>query len=248
MEYQAIKDLVSFLKKPNNETINLKSSVIYLSIFKIYIFLLIITLLIGLLSKIIFQDAIVNDIVADYSSGELQKYISSPWLLFFILLLIFPIIEEISYRLFLTSYNPIFISISLSLIVGDFVSLLFDIQFLYTEHLHVNYLIVLFFHVFISIPFFIVFFSLTKKNTIKQFWNKYFPYIFYAAAFLFAIVHLQVLSFSHFNIFLFILSISPFFVFGLGLGFIRIRYGFKYSVLLHIVVNTPTLTYLFLNL
>jgi hypothetical protein len=248
MEYQAIKDFVSFLKKPDNVTCNLKSSVIYLSIFKIYIFLLIITLLIGLLNKIIFQDAIVNDIVADYSSDELQKYISNPWLLFFILLLIFPAIEEFSYRLFLTGYNRYFLSISLSLIVGDFVSLLFDIQFLYTEHLHINYLIVLFFHVVLSIPFFVFFFFLTKKNVIELFWNKYFPYIFYIASFLFAIVHLQVLSFSHVNIFLIILSISPFFVFGLGLGFIRIRYGFKYSILVHVAVNTPTLTYLFLNL
>jgi len=248
MKYNAIKDLLSFLKKPDFEPCKLEPSVVFISVLKIYFSLFFVSILLILLRKIIFQDAMMNNNIVDYSSSEIQQYISNPWVLFFILLLIFPAIEEFSYRLFLTGYNRYFLSISLSLIVGDFVSLLFDIQFLYTEHLHINYLIVLFFHVALSIPFFVFFFFLTKKNAIKQFWNKYFPYIFYIASFLFAIVHLQVLSFSHVNVFLVILSISPFFVSGLGLGFIRIRYGFKYSILVHVIANTPTLTYLFLNI
>ncbi|MBI2448427.1 CPBP family intramembrane metalloprotease [Candidatus Microgenomates bacterium] len=76
-----------------------------------------------------------------------------------------------------------------------------------------------------------------NEQKIRSFYQKRFGYIFYISAILFGLDHLS--NFSNFSNFWFLI---PFFILpqatgGLILGFLRMRYGFKYAILGHIGNN-----------
>ena len=88
------------------------------------------------------------------------------------------------------------------------------------------------------------------NNKAKIFWDKHFKKIFYLAALLFALTHLS--NFSNTNTLFYILApfiILPQLIGGLTLGYIRLKLGFFWGVLMHGLYNLIlfSVAILFLN-
>jgi len=80
---------------------------------------------------------------------------------------------------------------------------------------------------------------------------KYFPYIFYFFMLSFGILHISNFTFTNFNFWIVLISpllVAPQIVLGSILGFIRMRFGFFYSVLFHIIINGIGVSFLVLKL
>ena len=75
------------------------------------------------------------------------------------------------------------------------------------------------------------------KTFIKQRWRTYYKIIFYAAAFIFALVHIT--NFEHSAALLVFtpLLVAPQFIVGLFIGYLRVKYGFIWGFYLHALHN-----------
>lgn len=94
------------------------------------------------------------------------------------------------------------------------------------------------------------FFDYLTNNRAKIFWFKHFRIFFYISALLFALMHLT--NFSNTNILFYILApliVLPQFIGGITLGYIRLKLGFFWGVLLHGLYNLIlfSVAILFLN-
>ncbi|UMB52626.1 CPBP family intramembrane metalloprotease [Lutibacter sp. A64] len=95
------------------------------------------------------------------------------------------------------------------------------------------------------------FFDAFTNNKAKLFWDKHFKKIFYLAAILFALTHLT--NYSNTNTLFYILApliILPQLIGGLTLGYIRLKLGFFWGVLMHGLYNLIlfSVAILFLNI
>ena len=91
------------------------------------------------------------------------------------------------------------------------------------------------------------FFDFLTNNRAKIFWQKYFKFFFYLSAVLFALIHLT--NFSNTNVLFYILApliVLPQFIGGLTLGYIRLKLGFFWGVLLHGLYNLILFTFVIL--
>ncbi len=89
------------------------------------------------------------------------------------------------------------------------------------------------------------------KNKGKMFWNKYFKFIFYSFAMVFALVHIT--NYNNNSIIFFLLIpiiILSQFIGGLTLGYTRIKLGLIWSILQHSLFNSIIFTtgFLFFNI
>lgn len=137
------------------------------------------------------------------------------------------VFEELVYRLPLVKFNTTYLSFSFSGLVFIAVKKIwFHTMLLETGGLLPSICIAL-----TSLPFF---YLLIKKNepAFNQFWEKHFPFIFYCSAVLFAVSHffngraLELINLKA-NI--------THFVTALFLGYLRIRTGLIFAMLIHII-------------
>jgi len=80
--------------------------------------------------------------------------------------------------------------------------------------------------------------SLSNTQIAKQFWITYFHFFFYCTALVFAIVHIG--NYSNTGILFYIMApllVIPQFIIGISLGYIRLKLGFVWSILLHGLYN-----------
>lgn len=75
----------------------------------------------------------------------------------------------------------------------------------------------------------------STANRFKSLWDKYFAYVFYTVAVIFALIHSY--NFTDINYFLLPLLVLPQFIIGLLIGYLRIRIGFIWGFLLHLFNN-----------
>ncbi len=82
----------------------------------------------------------------------------------------------------------------------------------------------------------------SSKPYIHEFWKKYFSYIFYLSAIIFALFHL--FNFYETSTFIFLLPILvlPQFIGGLLIGYLRVRYNFFLGYLYHAIFNAIIFT------
>lgn len=88
--------------------------------------------------------------------------------------------------------------------------------------------------------------KLIKKVKLQAIYNNNFKYIFWFSSILFGLLHVTNYSGNY----LVILALSPILCFpqivmGFILGYIRMKYGFRYGVIVHIIINSALLIYLF---
>jgi len=80
--------------------------------------------------------------------------------------------------------------------------------------------------------------SLSKTQIAKHFWVTYFHFFFYFTALVFAIVHIG--NYSNTGILFYLMApllVIPQFIIGISLGYIRLKLGFVWSILLHGLYN-----------
>lgn len=139
-----------------------------------------------------------------------------------------PIIEETIYRLYLI-FKPIYISISFTLFVYIKVShFAYNISYLDLEYFVLPRL-------GISIVIGVILYIVTSiyQNQYEYFWNTYFKYIFYFSIVIFGFSHITNFEITLRNILFAPLLTLPQSMMGLAAGFVRVKYGFAYSCLLH---------------
>lgn len=149
----------------------------------------------------------------------------------FVILIIAPLVEEISYRLFL-KFTPLNLALSFAFISYFVLSLTTK-----TEYYIINFSAL--YILLICIGVFVISFLLIKKKQeiITQFYNSRFRLILYFSILLFAYSHL-----TNYPIETVVLILSPILIFpqiisGILYSYIRLKLGFMLGVILHISKN-----------
>lgn len=142
-----------------------------------------------------------------------------------------PIKEEAQLRLLLRPKKP-------NLLLFNAVMLLTSVIFIYHEKWQqaIIYLSI--------IVLFSLFFIFLKKQ-IKLLYSKYFSFIFYFSASLFALLHVSNYDGDSLYIKLGILIlVAPQFVLGVITAYLRVKYGLKYAILFHMTNNLLALVFI----
>jgi len=227
--FKLIKDWFNFICKPTNNVIRIKFNISLLISFLFYLLFFLFTLfiLVKVTEELTQKLASLNIIQLPIVSQD--KYPFS----FFKAIIFIPLLEELAFRLSL-KYKPIFFSLS----TGVLLFMIFKICFYGGLGFHgfinisVNFLIIILVSLF-------TFLTIKGKNDkIEHFYNKRFYFIFYLSALIFAYLHITKYYANGFSFIIY----SPIFLFpiiytGLNLGFIRLKYGFFYCVLMHSFLN-----------
>ena len=162
----------------------------------------------------------------DISTGGLEFY-KNKWFLYLIPCLLVPIVEELSCRLFLKK-SLINSYISLSLITFILILLLQNRK-IYSLDWYVLNTLVFSFSIWLSLFSFKKYF-VNIKITDRT--------IFYGSAILFSLLHLSNYSFQINELPKYLFLIIPQLCSGLIYGYIRVKNGIIYSILLHSIHNT----------
>ena len=162
----------------------------------------------------------------DISTGGLEFY-KNKWFLYLIPCLLVPIVEELSCRLFLKK-SLINSYISLSLITFILILLLQNRK-IYSLDLYVLNTLVFSFFIWLLLFSFKKYF-VNIKITDRT--------IFYGSAILFSLLHLSNYSFQINELPKYLFLIIPQLCSGLIYGYIRVKNGIIYSILLHSIHNT----------
>ena len=235
------KDFFYFLKNPTYEKnfeANLSTKLIIL--FKVFI-LSYIGIIIVLIPQSILE---YFDLFKPVEMKSIKVYDSiirqSNFKPYFYLLsiIVYPILEEISFRLPLTNFNIRNLQFSFSILSGLLIAILIADILWWPSTSLTHFLIGIFYILVISS---IVFLLLNYKRDIFLKLNKYWDnkpnIIFYISAVLFAIMHILNLDLVINDLIYLPLFLLPFFIFGISFGYVRIRLGLIYSILLHVTVN-----------
>jgi hypothetical protein len=237
-----LKDFFSFIKKPtfdSFEDLSLGKKILVL--IKIYFLTIVLLIITDRIIRVLIELGIFGKYAQiihtpDSSDKELTR------LYLFVLFLIIPVLEEFSFRLLLIKYNKKFIIYSTSLIIGFYIyqfssSYLFfpanKILLCFTPYLY----IILFSAIIIKIILFI-----SNKVTIinpEAVWNNKFHLIFYLVAILFSLHHISGLNINSSHYLFLPIILLPFFIYAVILGYIRIRLGLFYSIMLHLLLILP---------
>ncbi len=137
-----------------------------------------------------------------------------------------PIWEEFSSRYFLRPTNKnriifligIFLFMLFFLLLGGGVSLYFSVV-----------LLGIYFLLYLKFRY--------NKIAFYRWYIKYFKFIFYISALVFGLLHINNLDFPGYAVIVLPIMVLPQIFSGLLLGFMRMKYGFIYSVLLHMSFN-----------
>jgi len=98
----------------------------------------------------------------------------------------------------------------------------------------------------IFLVFIVAMLLIFKENKIHNYISKNIKFFYYLTSITFGLVHLTNFSGNIYLILLFsIFLVGPQLILGFILGFIRLKYGLKYSILFHMAVNAPILFMLF---
>ena len=147
------------------------------------------------------------------------------------------VLEELSFRLLLTKFKPLFFATSIAGMAAYYVKkITFKNMFLEPDGLWLALVV--------AIPVFLVSYLISNRyqEQLTCFWEQHFSKIFYISAVLFALVHF--FNSPDWNLAYLKTNISQL-ISGLFLGFIRIRSGLIYAIIAHflwdfMVLGIPT--------
>lgn len=101
--------------------------------------------------------------------------------------------------------------------------------------------------ILIAVLSIILYFRLRGENQLDNFSNRYYPYLFYAAALLFAFAHVFNYELASDQMWMTPILVLPQMLLGLMLGFLRVKYGLWASIMAHAMNNfIPTLAIIFM--
>jgi len=227
-----------FLRKPNYITRPNKNIKVNLwSVFQLWSLAILIVILIG---------GPLNWVVgiSGYDDGQnlVWEFLQGPWVYVFLAAAFLgPIMEEVSFRLFLRP-RPFNLSLGFFTILFIVLFEIFGDRLLSSLNLSLlnPFLILFIIFSFITCLAFLgakiikAKFNLSK---IENFYVKKFPVIFYSASLLFAILHISNYYNLENHLGIVILLIAPQIILSFFLGYIRMAFGFLWSILFHVFHN-----------
>jgi len=233
-----LNDFIFFLRNINISAryITIKDKVRVIT--ELYINLLKISFIFIILSTIV---VVINKSEVFIDTDKLVR-VSSKTLYAFLVLIVGPIYEELSYRYFLTKFEKRKFIISSSLLLSYFLFILIKSGLFYFEG--VSYLCHYYGYLFAFGVIFYISLNLIIRNnillTIRNIWDKYFYIIFYIVSFLFVINHLIESMYSSLIIEVRYMMLIPLLIYSLMVGFVRIKLNFTCAILFHILFNLPS--------
>lgn len=178
------------------------------------------------------------------SLGHSQR----PTILFSVInaLFISPIVEEVSFRFFLTKFSVNKFIISVSMLLGYTMFMfcnIFQIKIQGVDLIESSYGVVL---VTGILSYILLLLSRSRLSRLESFWNENFLFIFYLVSIFFATLHIRFVNINFSSFLIEIASIVPILFFSFITGFIRIRYSFIHCMIFHSCFNLPIVLILLL--
>ena len=161
-----------------------------------------------------------------------------------LLLLCTPIIEELTFRLFLTKFKKSYFIVSSSLISSFLTLLVFKDYFIAQinyNHSFIDYILLI---PLFGIYYVIIRIILTDKleAVLMNIWENYFVIILHIVTILFAVMHIHNIEQGTLLSILFVTVMPKYFI-GIILGFVRLKIGLLFSIILHLIINLPYTIY-----
>ena len=180
--------------------------------------------------ELIIAGLLYNVIGVEESAHKLDDLLDqmSLWKIFILAVIIAPIFEEILFRYYLTKPVLIFIAIPTIIALGSLI--------MYSTGL-LNLFAFILFLIVSSLSLLLLFWkSVNLIEHLKIWYQDKFAYVFYLSAVLFAFIHIynfhDMMPWYYTPILVF-----PQFFIGLYLGYLRVRNGLSYSILVHAINN-----------
>lgn len=215
-----IISLKSFAKRPVFEESN-KTGKQRVSFFTIILLIdiclcLFVIGLLSLLNNLGFEEV--------FESHKLEDLIKelSPLTFALLVIILIPSIEEVIFRLHL-KYREWVVNILLTLSLSGIIYFLLDITGQHAQYMIVLAVIILLFAIYL----------IRMPDALNDFWKSKFPIVFYATTLIFALVHVLNYEFSQKLILIIPLLIAPQFIVGFLIGYLRIKLGFVWGLVLH---------------
>ena len=238
------QDLFLFLKQPDYKTmeeLTVKSKLLVL--FKIYLItylgLIIVSLPLIILQNLEIVGEVTQKTQFIYETIKIDLPSYRPYFLISVILIV-PILEELSFRFALDNYNNKFLAISVSIFLGMFLGDYLS-KLLWLPNSYLAYFLTYYIYIVLAsgVVYLILRIDFFKRNfdKIKIVWNSKPGLIFYLIAAFFALLHIINLEINTYDLIFFPLIILPYFVGGLSLGYLRVRLGIKYSIIFHVIIN-----------
>jgi membrane protease YdiL (CAAX protease family) len=204
---------LNYLKRPYY----IRNSEINWSVFlKSWFLVLIVSIPLGPLIEILKRIASIEDTDFNYSSFKV----------FLSMVFLAPIIEELLFRLIL---KPKFQNLLIFLIFSGILAISFLVR---------KAFILFIIFLLLSVFCFIILISKKKFRKVQVYFLAHFPLLFYTSSVFFGFVHIT--NYEPFNYKLILIMpilVLPMILIGIILGFIRMKFGITYSVLLHSMIN-----------
>lgn len=156
--------------------------------------------------------------------------------------ILIPIFEESLFRLVLKP-KALNIGVTSFSIIYFSLTKLLEIESLFYFKTNLNCIIRLLVSIFCGILVYLI--SVNKSKQILKFWSKNFAAIFYSSGILFALLHLgNYIVVSPNNTLIASIVVMPHFFSALIFGYARLKHGFTFGTLMHIVNNLVVLSFL----
>lgn len=219
-----LKDVVSFLFEPTYEK-EIKRSIVLVLVRVLILFFL-------MIGCQVLWNYMYSKFFGDFSKIVSHNHIVVQSTSFWVFALLGPVLEEMSFRYFLTSYNKTVIKIGVSFIFGYLVLMISDIFLINRIPLPQHIL-----HLGISSIVFIAIYYL--KISIKEgFWINNFKFFCWGSILLFGFVHIPQFTNEGFSVYEIARSLGSLLIGSFYLTYIRCRFGIVYSIVIHIVYNS----------
>lgn len=222
---ELLLDFLSFLRRPTTEKSTQTPAQGIVHLFRLWCCLFVF---------IIFGAVLVDSIIDVPQHDRFEEVMEQIGVVGFVVfaVLIGPLLEEVAFRLamrFRLRYVLVG-AVAFVLYMGQAASTVIE---QYSDHgmLYLYGLVLL---------LLVVFFRICIKHpaTMAQRWTSYFPLVFYALSFSFALIH--IFNFEAFPLRVILLApiiTLPQFILGLGMGYLRMRFGFWHGYLFHVLNN-----------
>jgi hypothetical protein len=230
--------MLYFLKNPNyvfsnNGSLNERIKLFLRLFFYCYCAIILLGLFVFLFDKILMKEWMGKDSIFElYKFNSKMAHNKFGTLMPLYIILIFPIIEEFVFR-YALNFKRESIAVCVSLIIYRFLGSSFT-QFDTSSFLD-------YFRLVFSVSVYFLLSRTLSEDFLANIRKVYFPYIFYFSAVSFALVHISNFNPIQYDILYFYpLYVLPQFAMGLFFGYIRLKQGFFWSVLLHSAINLPS--------
>lgn len=222
---ELLLDFLSFLRRPTTEKSTQTPAQAIVHLFRLWCCLFVF---------IIFGGVLVDSIIDVPQHDRFEEVMEQIGVVGFVVfaVLIGPLLEEVAFRLalrFRLRYVLIG-AVAFVLYIGQVASTVIE-QYSDTGVLYLAVVMLLLLVGFSSI-------CIKHPAAMAKRWTTHFPWIFYGLSFSFGLIH--IFNFEEFPLRVILLApiiTLPQFILGLGMGYLRMRFGFWYGYLFHVLNN-----------